>query len=150
MKIVTLWVHPDEECHGLFEGPRNGRWITAVYVIRGDAIAEHVIDHGPEIEFCKIPPMMMPSFGENRVGEMLEWGERHRHDTRWWDRAQEMKAESTLIRDVMNQEEDRIEAIHNRTQLGPYQNTQRNDYSRTANQRRFNEQRAKHTGRAQL
>ena len=135
----------DEPCHGAYEGPRAGRWITAVYVIRGDAIAEYVIDHGEDIVFEKIPPMMIPSFGENRVGDLLELCERHRHDLRWWKRALEWKGESTLIRDVINQEEERRLFIRNRSTLGPYLTKQRGVYSSAEAYRRFSKRRAERT-----
>lgn len=147
LKIVTDRVHPDEGCYGLYEGPRDGRWLTALYVVRGDAIAEYTVDHGPEEAFAKIPPMMMPSYGENSVGEMLDWGERHRHDLRWFHKIERMKAESTLIQDVIEQRAERHLRIHNRSTFGPYQTIERNGHSRTATWRRFKDKIAERTGK---
>lgn len=112
MKIVTLQVSDDEPCHGLREEPRmmpgpNGsqswRWTQTVFVIRGDTIAAHTTDYGPAEDFAHVTPLMMPSFGENTVAQLREHAEKNRHDTYWQGRAKEQQANSTLIRDHMNQ-----------------------------------------------
>lgn len=150
VKIVAPTIHPDEPCHGLYEGPRGGRWISAVYVIRGDAIAEHVIDHGQDIDFDRIPPLMMPCFGEENVGTMLEWGDRHRHDLRWWKREQEWRGESTLIQDVINQEAERLKMIRNASFLAPGLMKHRNDYHRAETWRNWFEERSRRTGKSRI
>jgi len=112
MKIETAWVHPDEPCHGLREEPRmmpgpsgaqSWRWVQTVFVVRGDAIAAHTTDYGPAEKFAQVTPLMMPSFGDDTVAQLREHAEKNRHDGYWQDRAQAQLAESTLIRDHMNQ-----------------------------------------------
>jgi len=141
LKLVAHRVHPDEPAWDMFCGPIGGRFVTRVRVVRADTLAEHDIDHGPEEAFARIPPLYMPSMLEENVGTLLEYGERHRHDLRWWNRAQEMKAESTLIADAIRQEEARLLQLQNRSVSGPYQRSERGAYSRTAARRRFQDRR---------
>lgn len=110
MKIETRWVHDDEPCYGLHEGPRmmlqpDGsnqlRWIQQVFVVRGDAIAAHTTDYGPAENFANVTELMMPAFGDDTVAQLREHAEKNRHDTYWHDRAEEQKANSTLIADHM-------------------------------------------------
>ena len=109
MKIETAVVHPDEPCHGLREEPRmmpgmiGWRWVQTVFVVRGDAIAAHTTDFGPAEDFANVTPLMMPSFGDDTVAQLREHAEKNRHDTYWQDRAKEQQANSTLIRDAINQ-----------------------------------------------
>ena len=112
MKIETAFVHPDEPCHGLREESRvmpmpdssqQSRWVQTVFVVRGDAIAAHTTDYGPAADFKDVTPLMMPSFGDDTVAQLREHAEKNRHDTYWQQRAQAQLAESTLIRDHMNQ-----------------------------------------------
>jgi len=112
MKIPTLWVSRDEPCHGLREEPRllpgpNGsqswRWAQTVFVIRGDTIASHTTDLGPAEDFADAIPLMMPSAGDDTVAELRAHAERTRHDNYWQKRRAEMMAESTLIRDHIEQ-----------------------------------------------
>jgi hypothetical protein len=112
MKIETATVHPDEACYGLREEPRimpglNGssswRWVQTVFVLRGDAIAAHTTDYGPAKDFQQVTPLMMPSFGDDTVAQLREWAAKNRHDTYWQQRAAEQLANSTLIRDHINQ-----------------------------------------------
>lgn len=113
MKIETQFVHPDEWCHGLREEPRmmpqpdgsqSWRWVQTVFVVRGDAIAAHTTDYGPAEKFAKVTPLMIWSPGDcDTVGQLREHADKNRHDTYWYDRTQQMKAESTLIRDAIDQ-----------------------------------------------
>lgn len=112
MKIVALMVSPDEPCHGLREEPRmmprpdgsqSWRWTQTVFVIRGDTIAAHTTDYGPAEDFANVTPLMMPSFGDDTVAQLREHAEKNRHDTYWQDRAKEQQANSTLIRDHIEQ-----------------------------------------------
>lgn len=139
MKIPTLWILPDEGCHGLYEGPRtvNGkrRWIQAVYVVRNDTIAEWTKDYGPAENFPRIQPVIIPGLGDDSVAEVQAMAEKNRHDTYWADRADEMLAESTLIKDHIDQlEKDQLRA-RNRSVIGPAVRTQRNGYSRVREKR---------------
>lgn len=140
MKIVTLRVFPDEGCWGLFEGPRAGRWVQCVYVIRGDAIAEYKTDLGPVEDFPYSTPLLVPSFGENTVGELMAGAERDRFDSKWYRRREEQRAASTLIPDILRQMEERHEHIAARSQFGPAISVQRNaPYSREATARKLKE-----------
>lgn len=147
LAVVAQEVHPDEKAWDMFCGPRNGRWVTVVRVVRADRLAEHVIDHGPEEEFSRIPPLYMPSMLEERVGLLLAYAEAHRYDLRWWKRTQELKESSTLIQDVINQEWERHLRIQNKSTFGPHQTVQRNGYNRTETRRRFKDKIAKRTGK---
>lgn len=141
MKIVTLSVHPDEECWGLREGPRRGRWIQAVYVIRGDAVAEWTKDFGPAKDFKNATEVIYPSFGENSVGQLQELAERDRYSDKWAKRGKEQLAESTLIADILRQEEVLLEVTRNRSHFGSGVSVQRNDFPREAVTRKYKEKR---------
>ncbi len=137
MKIVTRTVHKDEPCWGLREGPRGGRWVQAVYVVRegGDAIAEWTKDYGPTEDYEHTQPLIIPSFGENTVAQLQEWAEKNRHDDYWSRRRAEMLAESTLIADVLRQDEEIKQQIRNRSVFGPYFRRERNLYSQERTRR---------------
>ena len=130
MKIIAVSVHPDEPCHSLREGPRNGRWVQRVYVVRGDAIAEWSKDYGPVTDWPDATEVIYPSFGENSVGQLQELAERDRHSDKWARRRREMQAESTLIPDILRQEERLLEVRRNRSHFGPGVSVQRNDFPR--------------------
>lgn len=149
MKIVTDHVFPDEPCHGLFEGPRmmpgsdgsqTWRWIQAVYVIRGDAIAEWTHDYGAAEDFeDRIQPLLIPGFGDDSVAQLQEHAEKNRHDDYWARRRAEMLAGSTLIKDHVAQlEKDKLE-VRNRTVIGPAITVQRHKYSQEAGRRLIKE-----------
>ena len=143
MKIPTLMVHPDEECHGLWEGPRKGRWIQAIYVIRGDTVAEWTHDYGPASQYKDIQPIMMPSYGENSVAQLQEHADKNREDTYWADRVKTMKGESTLIADVIQQDEEMKLQIKNKTVIGPYRTVQRTLHSQQKVREAIKEKRTK-------
>ncbi len=138
MPLVTDYVHPDEPCYGGYGGPlmrqvgkgQDWRWCEVVRVIRGDEKAEYLLDLGPAELYEHVPPHMIPSFGENKVGKVMEMLERHRFDTHWVNRSEEMLAESTLIADAIRQNEQMHEIIRNRSSFGPGGHIQRNGYSR--------------------
>lgn len=138
-KLVTDYVHPDEPCYGGYGGPlmrevgkgSAWRWCEVVRVIRGDEKAEYLRDLGPAELYSHVPTHMIPSFGENKVGHVLELLERHRNDTYWVSRAQEMQAENTLIEDAIRQYEQIHEVIRNRSNFGPMVTVQRNGWSRS-------------------
>ena len=132
MKIIAVSIHPDESCYSLREGPRNGRWVQRVYVVRGDAIAEWSKDYGPVADWPDATEVIYPSFGENSVGQLQELAERDRHSDKWAKRRREMQAESTLIPDILRQEETLLEVRHNRSHFGPGASVQRNDFPREA------------------
>ena len=139
MKIVTSAVHPDEPCHGLWQGPKGGRWIERVFVIRGDAVAKFETDYGPVTQWPDATETIYPSFGENSVGQLQEMAEYDRHDDRWAKRRRERLAESTLIPDILRDEEIGIHVRANRSNFGPGVSVQRNDFPREAAINKFKE-----------
>ena len=141
MKIVTRRIHPDEPCHGLWEGPKKGRWLQRVFVIRGDAIAKWTKDYGPITKWPDATETFYPSFGENSVAQLQEWAEHDRHDDKWAKRRREMQAESTLIPDILRQEEILLDVKANRSHFGPGISVQRNDFPREAVINKFKEKR---------
>lgn len=157
-RIVTDYVHPDEPCYGGFEGPlmrevglgSDWRWCQVVRVIRGDEKAEYLKDMGPAHDFDLVTPIMIPSFGENKVGHILELLERNRHDTYWQTRAREMQEANTLIPDMIRQAEQIHEVINNRTTFGAAGHFQRNGYSHITTERGYMARKRQKTGRIQI
>ncbi len=128
MHIVTDRIHPDEPSYGLWEGPRHGRWIQRVFVIRGDRIAKFETDFGPASDWPDATEVIYPSFGTDSTGQLQELAERDRHSDKWARRRREMQAESTLISDILRQEEILLEVRHNRSHFGPGTSVQRDDF----------------------
>ncbi len=159
MKIITLHVRPNEKVEMYFTGPKsrpqfsddeNPRMIEQIFVVRDDTIACYEQDFGPADDYPYVPPLLMPSFGEMDVAEVQWHGERHRNDDKWAKRMQEYKEGSTLFNDIIEQEAQRLEARRNRSVLGPFVNTQRNEFSRETAERRWNDERRRRTGKVQL
>ncbi len=144
MQIITTQIHPDEPAYGLWEGPKNGRWIQRIFVVRGDAIAKWTKDYGPISKWPDAVEIMYPSFGENSVAQLQELAERDRHSDKWAKRGRERLAESTLIADILRQEETLIDVKANRSHFGPGVSVQRNDFPREAV---INKQKEKRNGR---
>ena len=136
LKVSPL---PAEPCHGLQEFPKDGEWVQRTFVLRDGEVAcfQRVI--GPASDYERVQPLLMPSFGENTVAEMQYWGEKNRHDTYWATRSEEMLAESTLIKDHVDQLEEVTMVRGNKSVLGPYQSTQRIGYPRGDELRRVKE-----------
>lgn len=137
VKIVTDTLHPNEGCWGLFEGPRmvpmpdgsrRNRWIQAVYVIRGDAIAEWTHDYGPVLKYENVQPIIIPGFGDDSVAAVQYLAEQNRHDFYWSGRAKEMLADSTLVKDHLAMLEQELLIKSNRSRFGPGVSVQRNEY----------------------
>ena len=131
MKVITHWLSSNEPCHGLFERAVGTRWVQSVWVIRGDAIAEYRTDIGPAKD-VQAPPLAIYGVGEDSVAECLDAAERHRHDDKWAKRRREMQAESTLISDILKQEEELLDVVRNRSHFGLGISIQRNDFPREA------------------
>ena len=112
------------------DGSRTWRLVQAVYVIRGDAIAEYLIDYGPEEEFPNHTAMLIPSFGENSVAQLQELAERDRTSDRWAKYRQELKEASTMHADIFRQMQENSEQIACRSVFGPAVTVQRGGYSR--------------------
>ena len=154
MQILTERVYPDEPAYGYMTGPRmlpgfeGMRMVEFVFVIRGDAIAKYVQEFGAYDDWpFYVPPMIMPSDGENTVAQLQDMGERHRHDDKWDRRMREYREGSTLFADVLRQEQERHEQIHNRSVIGPYQTTERNGYSHENTIRKYKDELARRTKR---
>ena len=151
MKIVTHLVHPDEPCYTLMEGPelrvvhpiggQERRWLQKLWAIRGDRKAKFETDFGPASDWPNATPCIIPSFGENTVGQLQWLAERDRHSDKWAKRRREMQAESTLIADILKQEEILLEVKRNRSHFGPGVSVQRTDFPREASEQRFKEKR---------
>ena len=138
----------DEPTWGMSVFEDGSGFCTKIVVIRGDLPVGLVIHHGPDPEMSgRIPPLFVPSVeGENNVGLMLQMSEEHRHDLRHWKRIQRYKAESTLIPDIIRQEAEAREWIHNRSSFGPYQTTERNGYSHQTTVRKWFTERDRRRG----
>ena len=148
MKIVTRRVHPDEPCWGLREGPVNGRWLQRVCVIRGDAKAVWTRDCGPVSDWPDATEILYPSFGENSVGQLQEMAEADRHSDWGAKHRQRVAAESTLIPDILRDEEILKDVIANRSNFGLGVSVQRNDFPREAVINKFKERKnARHPRR---
>lgn len=141
MKIVTDRVFPDEPCYGLFEGRENGRWIQRLWVIRDDRKAQYVTDLGPVSAYPDATPVIWYSDGDDTVAELQHHAERDRHDNKWAKRRRELQSESTLIADIIRQEEEMIQIRRNRSRFGPLISIQRNDFPIGAVQNRKKERR---------
>ncbi len=138
MKILTSRMFPDEAAYGLYEGPRQvpgkpgHRWIQAVYVVRGDTIAEWTHDFGPAENFDRIQGLLMPSQGENTVAQLQEHADKNREDQYWANRADEMLSESTLVEDHIRQIDQNRGIILNKSTFGRGGHYERNGYPRAA------------------
>ena len=141
MHVVASRVFPDEACYGLTEGPENGRWVQKVFVVRGDRKAKYITDFGPASDFPHAAQIIYPSFGENTVAELQALAERDRHDDKWYKRRKELQSESTLISDILRQEEQLLKVRRNQSHFGPTVSTQRDDYPSVAVARQFKEKR---------
>lgn len=156
MRIMTDRISPDEPAYGYFCGPKmqpgytetqNPRMVEQIWVVRGDALACFERDFGPASEWPYVPPLLMPSDGENPVGLMQWHGEKHRNDPQWGQLIKEYKESSTLFEDALRKDEQQHEVIYNRSNIGPYQTTQRNGYDRERNWRNYMNEKARRTGK---
>ena len=152
IETVSHVLNSGEKCFGMWVSEVNGRFITRLKIERGGQIVDAYIDHGPNEEYSgKIPPLGVPSVeGENPVGLMLEMSEEHRHDLRYWRMANEQREASTLISDVIRQEEEALAVVRNRSTFGPHQTTQRNGHSHEKVVRDWFDHRAEVTGKRQF
>jgi len=150
IETVSHVLRDDEPCYGLsVRQEPDGRFVSCLLVMRGGILQMATIDHGTNKDYDgKIPPLFVPSSeGENPVGLMLEMSEHHRHDLRWYRRAEEMKAESTLFSDILAQEEQALLQIRNASVFGPHQAIQRNGHSHQTVERQWMNTRAERTGK---
>ena len=110
------------------DGSNQRRWIQRVWVIRGGRKAKFETDFGPASDWPHATPVIYPSFGENSIGELQWLAERDRHNDKWAKRRKEMLAESTLIADILRNNEIMLEVQRNRSQFGPGVSVQRIDF----------------------
>ncbi len=152
IETVGMLIDADEPSYGMNVGEDEQGFYTRILVCRADVLVSAEIRHGKDEEYAgKVPPMFVPSpEGENPVGLMLQMSEAHRHDLRWYNRALEMKASSTLIADVIRQDEEARYAIRSRSVFGPMVTKQRNGYSRGTTEREWWDERAERTGKRTL
>ena len=137
MRIITDHVHPDEPCYGLQEvdrlepmpdGSSQWRRVQAVYVVRGDTIAEYMTDLGPSMLFQRVTQIKLLAFGEESVGELMDEADRTRYDDYAEKLRQEVKESSTLIQDFVEEKERNWKIIRNQSVFGPGITRQRNGF----------------------
>jgi len=139
MQILASKVHSDEPCYGLAEIPENGRWLQKIFVIRDDCIAKYQVDLGPESDFEKVMPLVMPSYGDDTVGQLMAYADKNRQDHYWYNRRQEMLGESTLIEDHLRLLDNGTRQLFNQSVFGPAISVQRNRTNRQAMTRHLKE-----------
>lgn len=132
MHVVADRIFPAEPCYGLMETRESGRWIQRLWVIRGDRKAKYETDIGPASDFPDATPIIYISDGDDTVAELQYLAEMDRRNDKWAKRRREMQSESTLIADILRQEERKIAERQNRSVFGPHHSVQRIDYPREA------------------
>ena len=152
--MIEQWSHvlrDDEPVQEMVVVERpNGDFVTRLKVIRGDGFIDATINHGPNALFSsKIPPLFMAPQGAETVGFMREMSDAHRRDLRYYKQAIEQIEASTLISDVVRQEEEALAAIRNQSTFGPVLTKQRNGHNHTQVERDFMDARAERTGKRQ-
>ena len=137
MKPVTLAIHENERAWSIRE--RNlvrppafqwRRW-QIITVIRNDQLTEWWDDLGPSANFKGLG-FEMPSLGEYSVAELRDHATRLRNDTTWVGFAAEKQAESTLIKDFLDQVEEHWKVINNQSTYGPGGHKQRDGFPKKA------------------
>lgn len=154
MHYITTFLDPSEPCMGGWEGYENApipggkngetgwRWLQKIFVVRDDTISKYVTDLGPGEDYeGRITPITIPCHGEYDVAAIQYLLEQNRHDTYWQERAKAQQAESTLIADLLEQQEKIRAVVLNRTSNGPYATVQRNGWDHTAASRQETERR---------
>jgi len=141
VSVIADRIFPGEGCHGLAETIEGGRVIQKLWVIRGDRKARYTTDMGSASDYPDFTPIIYASVGTDTVAQLQECAERDRHDDKWAKRRREMQSESTLIADILKQEERKIAERANRSILGPHHTVQRIDYPREAIKSRAKEMR---------
>lgn len=148
MHIMTDRIYPDEPAYGLHQRMRNGRLIEQIFVVRGDAIAKFETDYGPASDFPNFTETIYPAFGDDSVAQLQEMAEYDRHSDKWAKHRQRVASESTLIPDILRDEEIKLDVIANRSTFGPGVSVQRNDFPREAVNNKFKERKhARHPRR---
>lgn len=143
---VTNWISPNEKCyllvetwltpHALTKGGRKyepetwsgrQRWRIA-WVNRGDALAEHHVLSPNQ----SAPGIRIPSFWEHSYAELCGMADHYATSARGaeWDLSflREQQEASTLIKDIIDQEEDRAYMVRNHSTFGPDFRKQRDGF----------------------
>ena len=137
MHIVTDYVHPDEGCWGILEGPQmlphgksfRRRWVQYVFVVRDGAKAKYILDLGDADYWeARALPQAIAGLGDDTVAELQEWAERDRLEGKFMQYQKQLLEESTLIEDSLAGLEQEYLAKRNRTTIGPHVFAQRGDY----------------------
>lgn len=132
---ITHWVSPDEKAYMLLETnviyQKLWRRVQVIYVERGGELARYAEVMGLQSEISA-PELMCPSLWVMTVAELREYADQERADDYWQRFLAEKDAESTLINDWHEQAAARREIIANRSVVGPYQRTQRHEFSQYA------------------
>ena len=123
----------------------GGRFITTFKLLRDGELADYMVDHGPEDP--RVPPTLLVTYLEHPFGEVFEAAEAHYNDLRWWKHVLDLKAQSTVLIDVVNQEDARRLIVQNKSVLGPYVRHQRNNQNPQAAERAWNDERRRRTGK---
>lgn len=149
--VMTDRIYPDEPCYGLQEGPewrvineqgtQAKRWVQKVWVIRGDRKARYESDIGPASDWPDATPIIYASVGDDTVAELQWLAERDRRDDKWAKRRRELLSESTLIKDILRQEEAKMQMFANRSVFGDAVSVQRVDFPSQFIQRKAKEKR---------
>ena len=102
--VIAQSIHADEKCYGLAEAvlprPRSyGRQrYQLVYVNRNDNIVPFV---RPLHSDLTVPPLRIPSLGDDTVGELMDLADEYRHNHNLDQLLKEKQESSTLINDVI-------------------------------------------------
>lgn len=132
-------ISPDERCYGLAETNRqvNGEWrrVQVVYVARNGELCEHVTDLGNAFLWEKVLLQAIYADGDETVGVVTEEADRGRHDDYALKLREEIRESSTLIKDFIQEKEENIERIANRSVFGPKHKKARNEFPHSLRRR---------------
>ncbi len=99
-----------------------------IHVARGDKLYEYREDLGLASNF-NVPEVEIPSAYIHTVQELREIADANRDRGNYWKRhMQNLRGESTLIVDAVEQREENHKYIHNRTVFGRGGQTKRNGF----------------------
>lgn len=102
-----------------------------IYVNRDDRIAEFKKDLGLATDFTA-QEFRILTFWQHSVAECLDMAESQRNQGYWEKVAEEIQAESTLVTDFYEAQEEALKQIANQSTFGPLITRQRNLVSRGA------------------
>lgn len=141
---LTRWLHPDEPVKSVSEvvlvpwdyhEKRRYRLFT---VVRDDSLAVYYEDMGVASKW-PYPGFNIIAEWEHTAQEMRDTCDRQRNDL-WVEKfLSEKQAESTLIGDFLQEQEEQIEVVKNRSVVGPLHRVQRNEHRWSATRARLGE-----------